>query len=186
MRERAPLILIDVQKGFFDPCWGPRNNPGAEKIIAQLLVEWRRRGWPVIHVQHLSVEPNSPLRPSLPGVAFMDEAMPLAGERVVQKNVNSAFIGTDLEKILKDQDFREIYCAGFTTDHCVSTSVRMAKNLGFSPTIIADATVAFERVDYRGRRFSADEVHAVSLASLGGEFAEIVESRELNPEAASQ
>jgi nicotinamidase-related amidase len=175
------LILIDVQKGFLEPYWGPRNNPQAETVMAGLLENWRLRRAPVIHVQHLSIEPQSPLNPKLSpkGAEFMDFAQPLAGERVFTKNVNSAFIGTELEQSLRQMGAQELVFCGFTSDHCVSTSVRMAKNLGFSPVMVADALVTFDRVDYQGKRFPADLVQAVSLASLHGEFARVVDSASL-------
>jgi nicotinamidase-related amidase len=44
------LLLIDVQQGFDEPRWGPRNNPDAERQIAALLAAWRQAKWPVLHV----------------------------------------------------------------------------------------------------------------------------------------
>ena len=64
------LILIDIQEGLDDPRLGARNNPAAEQNMARLLTEWRRRGWPIFHIQHMSTEPGSPLRPELPGNAI--------------------------------------------------------------------------------------------------------------------
>ena len=46
----APLV-IDVQKGFDAPGWGPRNNGEAESTIASLLEAWKAAGWPVVHAQ---------------------------------------------------------------------------------------------------------------------------------------
>ena len=97
------LLVIDVQKGFHDSYWGRRNNPGVERVIASALDSWRAKGWPVIHVQHRSIDPKSPLHPSKPGVAFMNEAAPATSEAVFEKCVNSAFIGTDLERVLKSR-----------------------------------------------------------------------------------
>ena len=72
--ERLPdnivLILIDVQRGFDNPRWGQRNNPRAEAVMARLLAAWRTGHRPVFHVQHLSVMPDSPLRPENPGSAI--------------------------------------------------------------------------------------------------------------------
>ena len=79
------LLLIDIQQGLDDPCWGERNNPGAEGNIAALLVAWRETHRPVIHVQHMSRRPTSPLRPGEPGNAFKSEAAPLPGEPVFQR-----------------------------------------------------------------------------------------------------
>ena len=177
MKKTDALILVDVQKGFRDPVWGPRNNPNAEQMIEALISLWRSFERPIIHIQHLSLDRNSPLHPESSGSEFMEIAQPMGNERVMSKQVNSAFIGTELETVLRSENFKNLIFCGFTTDHCISTSVRMAKNLGFSPTVVADSTVAFDRVDYRGTRYQADLVHAVSLASLKDEFADIREAK---------
>jgi nicotinamidase-related amidase len=173
------LLLIDVQQGMDDPKWGARNNPDAEKRIAELLAAWRAAGQPVIHVQHLSTEPQSPLRPELPGHAFKAEAQPLPDEPVFRKNVNSAFIGTDLEAHLHTHGIRALVMAGITTDHCVSTTARMAANLGFNVTVVADATATFDRTGPDGRHHSADLMHSAALASLHGEFATVRSARDV-------
>jgi len=164
------LILIDVQKGFDDPCWWTRNNLTAESNITLLLSRWRERGWPVIHVQHCSVEPNSPLRPEAIGNDFKEEVMPIEGEAIFTKTVNSAFIGTNLESHLKENAITDLVLVGLTTDHCVSTTTRMAGNLGFNVTVVSDATATFDRTGPDGTHYSADEIHNIHLASLNGEF----------------
>jgi nicotinamidase-related amidase len=167
------LLLIDVQQAFDDPRWGSRNNPQAERRIAELLEGWRSKGRPVIHVQHMSREPDSPLRPGHPGNAFKPEATPLSGEPVFQKQVNSAFIGTTLEQHLRQHGIENLVLVGITTDHCVSTTARMAANLGFATTVVADATATFERTGYDGERYTAEQMHRLALASLHGEFAAV-------------
>jgi nicotinamidase-related amidase len=169
MRKTA-LLVIDVQKGLDHPSWGKRNNPNAEANIALLLSEWRKHGRPIVHVRHCSVEPNSPLRPELPGNEFKAEAQPLPEEKQLSKSVNSAFIGTELEQYLREQDISSLVIVGLTTDHCVSTSTRMAANLGFDVTLIADATATFDRQGHDGVFYSADQIHNINLASLNGEF----------------
>lgn len=177
--DNAVLLLIDVQKGFDLPVWGERNNPEAEKIIGKLLSAWRKSGGPIVHVRHLSTEPNSPLRPGQSGCDFKDEAAPLPGETVIEKCVNSCFIGTNLETHLRTNGFNTLVIAGLTTDHCVSTTTRMAGNLGFKTYLIADATATFDRTTYDGKKLPADLVHSYALASLHGEFATVLESAEL-------
>lgn len=173
------LVLIDVQLGLDDPRWGLRNNPEAETNIAELLAAWRRTRRPVLHVQHMSQEPDSPLRPGQPGNGFKPEATPATGEPIFQKSVNSAFIGTDLETRLREDGIDTIVFAGITTDHCVSTTVRMAANLGFSAIVVSDATATFERTGPDGEHYSAEEMHRTALASLHGEFAAIRRTRDL-------
>ncbi len=173
------LLVIDVQQGMDNPRLGRRNNPDAEQRIADVIAAWRAAGKPVIHVQHDSVEPQSELRPDRPGNAVKPEAKPVAGEPVFRKNVNSAFIGTDLESYLRDRGIDNLVLVGLTTEHCISTTARMGANLGFGVTIVADATAAFEHKGYDGRHYTADEVHNVELANLNREFATIRESRDV-------
>ena len=178
MRKTA-LLVIDVQKGLDDPSLGKRNNPDAEVNIALLLSEWRKRELPIIHIRHCSVEPNSPLRPELPGNEFKEEAQPLPGEKQFSKSVNSAFIGTGLEKYLQEHDISSLVIVGLTTDHCVSASTRMAADLGFNVTLISDATAAHERQGYDGAMYSADDIHKINFVSLNGEFCVVRSTEEL-------
>lgn len=179
LSQDTGLLLIDVQQGFDDPRWGSRNNPDAERRIAELLDGWRHSGRPVVHVRHMSREPSSPLRPGQPGNAFKPEATPLSTEPVFHKQVNSAFIGTALEQHLREHDIRTLVLAGITTDHCVSTTARMAANLGFATIVVADATATFERIGYDGERYTAEQMHRLALASLHGEFATVRQTGDL-------
>lgn len=174
--QNTALIIIDVQKGFDEPVWGERNNPQAEDNIAKLLEAWRKHGRPVFHVQHMSISPTSPLNPNHPGNAIKDALQPRAGEPLIQKNVNSAFIGTDLETQLRKRGYNSLVIVGLTTPHCVSTTTRMAGNLGFETYLVSDATAAFELTDHGGRKYSAQEIHDVTLITLSGEFAKVIET----------
>ncbi len=172
--QNTTLIIIDVQQGFDDPVWGQRNNLDAEENIARLLVAWRRTKRPIIHIQHLSVLPGSTLHPDHPGSEIKPIVRPLPGEPIINKSVNSAFIGTNLEAHLRQNDFHTLVIVGLTTDHCVSTTTRMAGNLDFDTYVVSDATATFDREGYDGQHYSADEIHAVSLVSLNHEFATVV------------
>ena len=167
------LLLIDVQRGFDEPRWGTRNNAAAEANIARLLESWRRQGRPVVHVRHHSKGEQSPLHPSRPGADFKPEALPGPGEPVYTKDVNSAFIGTTLDADLRARGIDRLVIAGLTTDHCVSTTVRMAGNLGYRVWVVADACATFERRDHTGHTLDADEIHRAALASLHDEFATV-------------
>ncbi len=170
--DNAALILIDVQDGLDDPYWGVRNNPDAEQNMVRLLTAWREQGRPVYFIHHQSKLPQSPLRPGQPGNAIKQIVAPRPDEPVISKTENSAFIGTDLEARLRAAGHETLVLIGLTTDHCVSTTTRMAKNLGFAPVVVSDATATFDRVSpLSGRHYTADEIHEAELTSLNGEFA---------------
>lgn len=171
----SALLLIDVQQGFDDlSWWGARNNPGAEANMARLLAAWRAAGRPVFHVKHNSRSPRSPLHPANVGNAIKPVVAPLPGEPVVEKEVNSSFIGTDLEARLRHAGVTDLVITGLTTPHCVSTTTRMAANLGFNVRLVSDATAAFDWKAHDGRKIPAEEMHYQALAPLHGEFAEVV------------
>jgi nicotinamidase-related amidase len=167
------LILIDIQTGFDDPVWGPRNNPEAETNAGRLLAHARTADWGVIHIRHVSHTPGSPLSGN--GLAFKPEVTPLPHEPIVEKSVNSAFIGTDLETRLRTAGETDLVICGLTTPHCVSTTTRMAANLGFTATLAHDACAAFAAnadTSWAGLPpMSAENIHISAVSHLHGEFA---------------
>jgi len=172
------LIVIDVQRAFDDPAWGERNNPDAEARIAQAIAGWRERDAPLIHVRHRSAEPEGAFVPGTDAFEFKPEAQPLDGEPVITKDVNSAFIGTDLEERLRREGVSSVALVGLTTDHCCSTTARMAANLGFDTWVLGDAMATFARHTPDGELIGAQEMHRTALASLHDEFAEVLSTDE--------
>jgi len=177
--SHCALILIDMQKGFDQAYWGSRNNPSLEQNVSRLLAAFRRAGLTVIHVRHDSTESQSPLRPGQVGNDFKDEVKPLAGEHLESKNVNSAFIGTGLEHYLRSHNLTTLVLCGLTSDHCVSTTTRMAANLGFTAILPEDCLATFNRTGVDGRAWSAQDIHDSSMASLNGEFALVVKAEQV-------
>ncbi|GET23180.1 cysteine hydrolase family protein [Prolixibacter denitrificans] len=175
------LLLVDIQQGFDHPTyWGSkRNHPDAEKNAARLLEVWRQRGFPVIHVKHNSVNPQSPLAEGKPGNAIQTVVQPKEGEPVIGKTVNSAFIGTGLEQRLHDEGIRQLVVVGLTTDQCISTTVRMAGNLGFDTYVVNDATATFPKTGFDGKHYSARTLHETALASLNEEFATVLNTEDI-------
>jgi nicotinamidase-related amidase len=167
------LIVIDVQQGFDHPKLGRRNNPDAESNVARLIAAWRESERQIYHIQHLSTDEGSPFQPGLPGVEHKEIAKPLWHEPVVTKRVNSAFIGTDLEARIRQRMIKTVVICGLTTNHCVGSTTRMAGNLGFETHLAGDACAAFDRVGPDGVTYPAEQLHAVSLANLHGEFATV-------------
>jgi len=173
------LLVIDMQQGFDDPRWGKRNNPQAEVQGLRVLAHWRAQGWPVVIVRHDSKNPRSLLRPGQPGNNLKPGFEPWPGELVVSKCVNSALIGTPLEAWLRERDIHAVTVFGITTDQCVSTTVRMASNLGFQATLVEDACACFGQTAPDGRSVDAETMHLAHITTLNTEFAQVVRADDL-------
>lgn len=175
----AALIIIDMQKGMADPAAGTRNNPEAEQNIAALLGAWRTADATVVHVRHISRTVGSLFWPGQAGVEFQERLAPLPDAHVVEKNVPDAFINTGLERWLRVRGIGELVIVGVSTNNSVEASTRTAGNLGFATHVVADACFAFAKVDYAGVPRSAEDVHAMALSNLDGEYATIVHTRDV-------
>ena len=179
MSDSPTLILIDMQRAMQSSALPARNNPDAEKSILKLLQAWRNSGRSVVHVRHISREPESLFRPGQEGVEFQEAFAPLPAEHVVEKNVPDAFVNTGLERWLHAHGVESVVLVGVSTNNSVEATARSAGNLGFKTLVVADATFAFSKRDYAGVLRSAEEVHAMALANLQGEYASIVTTSEL-------
>lgn len=177
--REAALLVIDLQKAIDHPNWGERNNPQAEQNVGELLAAWRLTQRPIYHIRHDSVEPASHYRPGQPGHDFKPEVRPLAGETVIAKTTNSAFIGTGLEARLRAANQKLLLVTGVITNNSVETTVRMAGNLGFETYLVEDACFTFGRKDWSGIWRTAAEVHAMSLANVDGEYCAVVRTAEV-------
>lgn len=172
--KSTALLFIDVQKAFDDPYWGQRNNPQAEANQVALAEAFRAQGLPVVHMRHDSRDPNSPLFPGEPGNAFKPGTAPLPGEAEFRTNTHCAFVGTGLEAHLRERGIDRLVIAGFTTNHCVSTTARLSCDLGFKTVVVRDACATFDLEDMDGNRIPAQTLHDTGLTELHGEFAMVL------------
>lgn len=166
------LLLIDIQRGFLSETMPPRNNPEAEFHMKQLLNKFRAFNLPVIHIQHISLNPDSVFS-TAPGYLFQKGFEPKEKEPLFTKHVNSAFIGTLLTPYLVEHGIDSLTIAGLTLPHCVSTTVRMAGNLGYDVTLVEDATASYALPDSDGILLDPTEIHRYHIAALRDEFATI-------------
>lgn len=172
----AILVLVDIQNAIDDPVWGKRGQPDTEANCAKLLSHWRELGNPIVHIRHDSMNPSSPYAPDQPGNDFKTEVAPLDHEPVVEKRTNNAFISTDLMQVLEEYQTSDLIICGVLLENSVESTVRMAGNLGFMVYLPSDCVASVERIDANGKKWSAEDVHALTLAILDGEYAKVVTS----------
>lgn len=159
----ALLLLIDVQQGGGDPAWGPRNNPACEANLARLLGAWRETGREI----RASSQPSAESR----------ELRAESESRSAPKTVIPHVRRSQLSALGSQPSVPRQ--RGLTTNHCVSTTTRMAGNLGFTTLLVADGCATFDRRGPDGVVRPAELVHAVALGDLHGELAEVVSTAEL-------
>lgn len=182
LREKNPaLILVDVQKAFLDEDYwgGNRNNKNAETICGVILNKWRELNLPIFHIRHSSTNPKSKLNINNNGFEFNNHVTPIENEVIITKSVNSAFIGTDLKEQLDRLNINTLVIVGITTNHCVSTTTRMAGNFGYDTYLISDATATFDRIGINGEKYDSEIIHLTTLANLDQEFATVWNSEKL-------
>ncbi|MEU9358971.1 cysteine hydrolase family protein [Streptomyces sp. NPDC048301] len=184
--SRSALIMIDFQNTYRD---GVMALEGAEEAVAagaRLLTRARAAGAPVIHVVHDGGE-GSPYDIRAEIGAISEEVAPLAGEPVVVKQHPNSFHATDLEKVLSDRGFGagdggSLVLAGFMTHMCVNYTAQEAFNLGYRPTVVADATATRALLSPDGTLVEAATLKAAALAMLTDVFATVVATSGMLPD----
>lgn len=172
------LLIIDMQQGIQGVA-RPRNNPNAETCIAELLAYWRSQALPCVHIRHVSRQAGSVFAPGQPGICFQAALAPLTTEPVFDKNVTDAFIHSGLERWLHARNIRRVIIAGVASENSVEATARSASNLGFQTQVVADACYTFDKIDFNGHTRSAEDVHAMAMANLRDEYADVITSKTL-------
>lgn len=174
-----PLIVLDVQDAIDRPVWDGKSNPGYLAVIQRLLHHWRSNGWPVLHVKHDEKTPTSSYHTHGPWNGIKKEVTPLEGEPVIVKHENCAFIGTELDAVLKCMRATRFVLTGVVIHNSMDATVRAGKALGYGIILPSDATTAVPVTGPEGKRWEAATVHELTLAILAGEYAEVMSTDEL-------
>lgn len=182
--KETGLLLIDVQKGVnvlthWGGPTGRRNNQNAEENQRALLEAWRHAGLKIFFTKHDSREAASPLKLSLPTGEMIKGFEPREDEVVITKDVNSGFVGTDLELRLRQHGVHRLVIAGFFTNFCVETTTRMAGNQGYDTYLAHDACATTNRIGLDGTDYDPELVHDLAVASMHGEFCTAIGTADL-------
>ncbi len=173
--ERPALLIIDIQEFYFEGGVIPlTGSVEAADAAGQVLSRFRANGWPIIHIQHLpegTEEPGQDVKPS--AYRIRPEVAPAAGETIVGKHHANAFRDTDLLDRLRSQKTDKLVIVGMQTHMCLEAATRAAADLGYDVTVVADAC-ATRDLEFGGNTVPAAQVHASTLASLDGTYAEVI------------
>jgi len=170
------LVILDVQDAIDQPVWDGKNNPGYLAVIQRLLTHWRLNGWPVLHIKHDEPIPTSSYHTHGPWNGIKKDVAPITGETVIAKQQNCAFIGTELDVVLRGMQIDRLVLTGVVIHNSMDATVRAGKALGYTIILPSDATTAVPVAGPDGKSWDAATVHDLTLAILSGEYAEVMTS----------
>lgn len=173
------LLLVDLQNDYFPG--GKMELVGINEAAAQaraLLAEFRQRGWPTYHIQHLSLRPGAPFFvPGTPGVEIHAGIAPLPGETVIEKHFPNSFRDTGLKENLAAAGIKDLVICGAMSHMCIDATTRAAVDLGFACTVIHDACASRD-LTFGDTVIPAAQVHAAFMAALGSMYARVLSLEE--------
>ncbi|MDQ2913923.1 MAG: cysteine hydrolase [Chloroflexota bacterium] len=106
--------------------------------------------------------------------AFCDEVAPIAGELVIPKRTMSAFIATELDRLLRVRGINTIVLAGVVTNFAVEAAARDGADLGYGVIVLADCC---ETINDEMQRFALEVIFPlIALVSDANEFAAALKS----------
>jgi nicotinamidase-related amidase len=176
---KEALLLIDIQNDYFSGGKMELTDmeDAAEKAVA-LLKAFRASSRPIFFIKHLSTRPGATFFiPGTSGVDIHASIKPLQGETVIEKNFPNSFFQTELLLRLKEKDVTNLVVCGAMSHMCIDTTVRAAKELGFTSILIADAC-ATRDLEFGDELLPARTVHATFMAALDGIFATVMTAKE--------
>ena len=175
--ERTAILVIDMQRDFLEP-GAPIATPGGLDLIPfinRLTARARSLGIPVIFTQEmhrvdksdfgieLDFEPPHCLE-GTPGMDLVEQLEVDPGDyRILNKRRYDAFLGTDLETLLRSKRVENLVVTGVCTDICVTSTVQHARNLDFRCYVVRDCV-----------RGTSTERHDAALLCLSHVFAHVL------------
>ncbi len=171
------LLIIDIQRDYFPGGAFPLVDPDQAAAAARVVLDkFRAADEPVIHVQHLSSEPDASFMvPGTAGVQIHPLVAPVEGEPVITKAFPNSFRETNLDAVLEAGGIDSLVVAGMMTSMCVDATVRAAADRGLDVVVVSDACAAPD-LKFHDRAVAGADVHAAFLAALDGTYGEMVTS----------
>ncbi|WP_156448318.1 cysteine hydrolase family protein [Mycobacterium sp. NAZ190054] len=169
---RAALVVIDMQRldAHRDGEFGRRADVHGVRghvewffdrlehltvpAIAALLAAAREAGMPVVHTRIASLTGDGrdlgwryrywdmTAGVDEPDSEFLPEVAPVPGDIVINKTTTSAFIGSHIDRILRNLGVEQLVVCGVMTSGCVESTVRDAADSGYHVLVAEEACAA--------------------------------------------
>jgi nicotinamidase-related amidase len=162
------LLVVDVQNGVYSEKAYP-----ADKLLAnigRLADTCREKGVEVIYVVHNDEE----LKKDSEDWQVVSDIAPKAGEMIVNKNHNSAFLKTGLKEYLTGKGITTVVLTGMVTQYCINATCLAAFEHGFEVIVPEDANAA-----YSAEHIPAEDVHRLFNRNIwDGGIARVIDTEE--------
>lgn len=163
----SALLLIEFQNDYFPNGRIPlEKSMEASSKAQEVLAAFRDKKKSVIHVQHISTQPNaSYLLPCTKGADFYQTVQPIKGETIIKKHYPNSFKDTQLLNHLIKNQINHLVICGMITHLSIDATVRAAQDLGFTVTVVEDACAA-QNLEYNQHSISSQDAHYAFMAAL--------------------
>jgi ureidoacrylate peracid hydrolase len=177
------LLVVDMEEDFVR---GPMAVSGAEALaqrLAPLIAAARDAGMVVVFVtQSLrpgdigplarfdDVREGRVLSEGTPGVRVVPELEPQPSDSFVVKRRFGAFLGTDLDLLLRTRGVIRVVVCGISAHVCCDTTVREAFQLGYEPVYLVDGVSMGDLPDLGWGPVSAADAQRVIATTIAHRF----------------
>jgi nicotinamidase-related amidase len=177
------IVVIDIQNDYFPGGAYPLSGSEPAAVVARdVLDSARALGTTVLHFQHLATEADATFFiPGTAGVEIYPLVAPVAQERQITKGSANAFVGTGLERLLRDENIDHLVIMGMMSSMCIDATTRAALDLGFAVTVLHDACAAPD-FEFQGTEVPGASVHAAFMAALRDAGADVLAAGDLDLE----
>jgi len=175
---KALLVIINAQNALLAG-HKKHSNPLAEANIESLLQLWRNKNKPLLHVQHISNNPESTFYKNSEHAKFIPKLEPNSSEPIIQKLKSSAFFETNLNEYLQKNEITTVILTGFTANECIDATAKDANSMGLNTYVVGDATSMFDLTDPTGKNLKAERIHNLVLANINALYAQVLTTQEL-------
>ncbi len=190
--EKSCVLIIDMTNAFLGG-GGPVMIPDGLKIIPRLnklLDVSRQKRLKVIfttHVYHLDgcdlglhpafhpvMGEGQLLREGTKDIEFYRDIQPQKGDIILNKPRFSAFIGTELDLILRSNGIDTLILGGVVTNICCESTTRDARMLDYKVIFLSDGTAARDVPDMGWGPIPASDVQRYTLTMMACHFAQVL------------
>jgi len=134
---KPALLVIDVQKDFYDDPVSAKSLDQAIEYINEAIELFRKQNLPVVCVQDIGESDHR-----VPGTEIFeipDSLNILPGDLHIHKVYGNSFNKTDLGPALKQLGVDTLILTGYQAENCVLSTYRGAEDLDFTPILLRDA-----------------------------------------------